>query len=485
MNAQGNNDAFEGLISLVRSGLDVFDHSGKVTPGSIFVAVPGVGVDGARFIPQALQNGAGYVVARPGTELPKGAAASLVAHDDPRIALGLLAAARYGAAEQGLKLAGVTGTNGKTTITYILEHLLASAGKKAGVMGTIEYRWPGFSQVSNLTTPGCLKVHELLAAMAGDGVETAVMEVSSHAISQNRVLGLSFDAAIFTNLTQDHLDYHKDMEEYFQVKSKLFGQYLKMQSGAVINFDDPFGARLLSDLPEAIGFGLGDSGGRKKVLQGRILANSGKGIELETSFQGETWRIASPMIGRHNASNLLAAQGAALVLGLAPSDMQSLSGFAGAPGRLERVRNERGLDIFVDYAHTPDALENVLRAIRELEIGRLLTVFGCGGDRDRAKRPLMAEAVAEYADLAVLTSDNPRHEKPEDIMADAAAGLSGAKRSILEPDRKKAIAAAISEMKKGDVLVVAGKGHENYQQIGDEKFPFSDAAVVREILACS
>ncbi len=488
MNAQGgarpHATTFDELLALVRAGLDVFDHSGKVAPGAVFVAVPGAGVDGARFIPQALANGAGYVVARPDCEARTGQAV-FIPHEDPRLALGLLAAARYGAAEQELVLAGVTGTNGKTTITYILEHILAAAGKKTGVMGTIEYRWPGFSQVSNLTTPGCLKVHELLAAMARDGTRYAVMEVSSHAIAQNRVQGLRYDAAVFTNLTQDHLDYHKDMEAYFAAKSRLFTEYLKDPSGAVINYDDPHGRRLLDMLPGATGYGLTGAPEGVDALAGRLVSYSAAGMELEIGFRGRLWTIVSPLIGRHNALNLLAAQGAALALGLSVEDLSSLKDFHGAPGRLERVVNPQGLDIFVDYAHTPDALENVLRAIRELRIGKLIAVFGCGGDRDRTKRPLMAEAVAEYAGLAVLTSDNPRHEEPLSIMADAAPGLARAKASIMEPDRKKAIAAAIGEMRTGDVLVIAGKGHENYQQIGDEKFPFSDAAVVREILGCA
>jgi len=491
MNEIGANAAqaktFDELLALVKGGLDIYDHSGKVAPGTVFVAVPGAGVDGARFIPQALANGAGYVVARPECAAEAGQAV-FIAHEDPRLALGLLAAARYGAAENGLSLAAVTGTNGKTTIAYMVEHLLSGAGRKTGVMGTIEYRWPGFSQVSSLTTPGCLKVHELLSSMAQSGTRYAVMEVSSHAIAQNRVQGLMFDAAVFTNLTQDHLDYHKDMEEYFLAKARLFTEYLKDPAGACVNYDDSYGRRLLTMLPGAVGYGLSENPEIPEgadALSGKLVSYSASGMELAVSFRDRSWTIHSPLIGRHNALNLLGAMGAALALGLTADELSSLSGFHGAPGRLERVKNPQGLDIFVDYAHTPDALINVLGAVRELEIGKLIAVFGCGGDRDRTKRPLMAEAVAEYADLAVLTSDNPRHEEPLAIMADAKPGLALAKRAIEEPDRKKAIAAAIGEMKKGDVLVIAGKGHENYQQIGDEKFPFSDAAVVREILGCA
>jgi UDP-N-acetylmuramoyl-L-alanyl-D-glutamate--2,6-diaminopimelate ligase len=312
------------------------------------------------------------------------------------------------------------------------------------------------------------------------------MEVSSHALDQDRVAGLTFSAAAFTNLTQDHLDYHKDMESYFQAKRKLFTRYLAASGRAVVNFDDPYGARLAATLPGCVGYGLGTfTPGNWRPLLGEIRRHDGAGMTLSVFFEGATWEVASPLIGRHNAQNLLTAMGVGLALGLSPADMRALSGFGGVPGRLERVDNARGLHVFVDYAHSPDALENVLRAVREVTAGRLFVVFGCGGDRDRTKRPLMGAAVSRYADVAVLTSDNPRHEDPVAIMADARPGLSGAARVLEDPDRRAAIASALDEMGPDDVLVVAGKGHEAYQQIGDEKLPFHDATVVRELARCA
>ncbi len=484
-----DRNVWNALLDKVRAGLDVSAHSGRVRPGGVFVAVPGAAVDGAKFIPRAVEKGAAYVVAANGAALPDGAGAELVLCDDPREALGELAAARYGTnrlGDKGLALVGVTGTNGKTTIAYILEHLLASAGRSAGVLGTIEYRWPGANIVSNLTTPGCLDLHRMFADMAEAGVEAAVMEASSHALEQGRTAGLVFDAAVFTNLTQDHLDYHGDLEAYAEAKSLLFTRHLKTPENAVINFDDAFGRDLLAGLPGAVGYGLGEPpAGTGPFLRGAVVESSAGGLALDASFKGEAWRVESPLVGRHNASNLLAAMGAGLVLGLSPGDMEALSGFAGAPGRFERVSNPQGLDVFVDYAHTPDALSNVLSALRELTAGRLVAVFGCGGDRDRTKRPLMGAVVCEYADLAVLTSDNPRHEDPRAVIEDVKPGLGGCAEVIVEPDRRRATAAALAAMQKGDVLVVAGKGHEDYQQIGDEKFPFSDVAVIKEILGCA
>ncbi|MFZ5425716.1 MAG: UDP-N-acetylmuramoyl-L-alanyl-D-glutamate--2,6-diaminopimelate ligase, partial [Thermodesulfobacteriota bacterium] len=426
---------------------------------------------------------AAFVVAATDAGWPSDAKSSLVLHGDPRNALGELAAARHGTARLPFKLAGVTGTNGKTTVAYLVEHLIRENGGRPGVLGTVEYRWPGHSETANLTTPDCLKLHAMLASMAKAGVTGAAMEVSSHALDQDRVSGIAFDTAVLTNVTQDHLDYHGGMDDYFAAKRGLFERYLKEPANGVINFDDPRGRQLLAACPEAIGFGLGGEGVPARALRGRIVSQSGQGMELEMSFAGRTWKFISPMAGGHNASNLLAAQGAALCMGMVPEQMAVLSTCAGAPGRLERVPNGKGLNVFVDYAHTPDALENVLKALRELDFGKVVAVFGCGGNRDRAKRPLMAAAVAKWADIAVLTSDNPRHEDPLAIMDDARPGLSGAARVIEHPDRREAIALALKEVGPKDALLIAGKGHEAYQQIGDAKHPFNDVQVVKELLA--
>lgn len=480
--AQGLSQA----LAAVSGGASLCAHSGRVMPGAVFVAVSPDVSAAAIHAAEAVARGAAWVVAAPGVSLPPGGAARLLTAKYPRMALGELAKAAHGVDYSGFSLAGVTGTNGKTTVCFLVEHLLASAGWPTGLLGTVAYRWPGGSRPATLTTPGCLDLHGLFAEMIAAKTRAAVMEVSSHALDQDRVAGLSFAAAAFTNLTQDHLDYHGDLETYFQAKTRLFTHYLTAPDRAVVNFDDPHGPRLLDMLPGSVGYGLGSfSTGNWRPLVGEILRHDGSGLTLCVSFQGQTWEIVSPLIGRYNAQNLLAAMGLGLVLGVSPAGMAALSGFGGVPGRLERVVNDRGLNVFVDYAHTPDALENVLRAVREVTAGRLFVVFGCGGDRDRAKRPLMAAAVAAKADVAVLTSDNPRHEAPEAIMNDARPGLSGAARVLEDPDRRRAIAMALAEMTSDDVLVVAGKGHEAYQQIGDEKFPFHDATVVRELARCA
>ncbi|QLA21686.1 UDP-N-acetylmuramoyl-L-alanyl-D-glutamate--2,6-diaminopimelate ligase [Desulfolutivibrio sulfoxidireducens] len=473
-------------LAAVSSGAPLVAHSGKVAPGAVFVALTPDPALAAAHAAEAASRGAAFVVAAPGVALPEGSRARLIVAEHPRLALGELARTAHGTDRAGISLVGVTGTNGKTTTCFLLEHLLAASGRTVGLLGTVAYRWPGGSRPATLTTPGCLDLHGLFAEMAGAGVDTAVMEVSSHALDQDRVAGLSFAVAAYTNLTQDHLDYHHDMESYFAVKSRLFTDYLASPDHAVVNFDDPYGARLLAGLPGAVGYGLGQARPAGwRVLAGDIRRHDGAGLVLGASFEGQSWEIASPLIGRHNAQNLLAAMGVGLVLGLAPADMRALSGFGGVPGRLERVVNDRGLNVFVDYAHTPDALENVLRAVREVVSGRLFVVFGCGGDRDRTKRPLMAQAVAAYADVAVLTSDNPRHEDPLAIMADARPGLADQARVLEDSDRRRAIAKALDAMTPEDALVVAGKGHEAYQQIGDEKLPFHDATVIRELCACA
>ena len=476
-------ETFEQLLELVRKGLMVRTDSREVLPGEAFVAMPGVHVRGNAFVGDAVARGAEYVVTDLGGGWDADDRPTVIRHENPALALGELARAYFGTDRRTMKCVGITGTNGKTTTSYILEHLLAASGLKVGVLGTVTYRWPGFNLDASMTTPDCWMIHNLLSNMEKSDVDVVVMEVSSHALQQQRVAGLEFDVAVLSNLTQDHLDYHGDMEHYFQAKSRLFRDFLCEGGCGVINHDDPFGARLLADQPAAIAYGLGPYEEEDTpVLRGRIDSATRRGLSLGQEFGGKSWTIESPLIGTHNAYNLLAAQAAGLALGMSHKDMRRLSGFAGVPGRLQRVPNEHDLDIFVDYAHTPDALENVQRALRELDIDRLITVFGCGGDRDRTKRPLMARAVAAYADLAVLTSDNPRTEDPTAIITDALPGLSESGRSpqvIVEVDRQTAITQAVSLMQPGDCLLVAGKGHEDYQIVGTEKRHFSDVEAVQ------
>jgi len=475
---------FEELKDQVRQGRLVHTHSGCIRPGDIFVAVPGVKTDGAAYAAEAAARGASAIVAAPGAVLPEGLPCEVVRHPSPRRAVAELAAAHFHTEDLDMPMIGVTGTNGKTTITYLLEHLLLSAGMRPGILGTISYRWPGFSLDASMTTPDAWQLHELVANMAAGGVDVLAMEVSSHSLEQERAAGLPFSVGVFTNLTQDHLDYHKDMESYFQAKSRLF-ESLDPETGTwVVNWDDAYGCRLLERAPRAIGFGLKKDCPVRRAeverLRGRLEQSGIRGLTMAMEFQDKSWCLESPLVGAHNASTLLAAQAAGLALGLKPRHFQALTRFTGVPGRLERVENRLGRHVFVDYAHTPDALENGLSALKPLTPGSLIAVFGCGGDRDRRKRPLMGDAVCRLADVAVLTSDNPRHEDPLAIMADAREGMAGCGRIIEEPDRKTAIHLALSMMSPADVLVVAGKGHETYQQIGDEKRPFSDQAVIRE-----
>lgn len=474
----------EQLAEQIRTGLvGVHADSRKVQPGDLFVAVPGTSADGGAYIADALQRGAAYVVCRAASLPVNGTGAHFVVEEDPRAALGYLAGVRFNTLRLPFPVVGVTGTNGKTTVTYLLEHLFNDAGRRAGVIGTVSYRWPGGEQEAKMTTPDCLKVHALLARMAAAQVDAVFMEVSSHALDQNRTAGVEYGGAILTNLTQDHLDYHGDMETYFAAKARLFTQVPRLDKHAVINVDDPYGRRLLPMVPGGLGFTLHDVAvDGCRVLRGEVLACTVDGLHLRMNLDGEHWEITSPMVGYHNASNLLAVQGMARCLGLSAEQMRGLEHFNGVPGRLERIPNSRGVHAFVDYAHTPDALDNVLGALRKVGFGRIITVFGCGGDRDRRKRPLMGEAVARLSDVAVLTSDNPRTEDPLSILEDVKPGLTACPRVLTEPDRRTAIGLAVAEARPGDCILVAGKGHEDYQVIGTEKISFSDQAVLREML---
>lgn len=479
----------EMLADLVRrERRDICVDSRQATPGSVFVATPGAVMDGAQFIPAAVDAGATTVVCIPGCPQAQGlpAGVQVVETADPRAAVWHLAQARYGTDQLRLRLLGVTGTNGKTTTAYLLERLYSALGYKVGVIGTVSYRWPGHVEDAPLTTPDCLSLHRMLAAMQEAGVEVAIMEVSSHALSQQRVGGLLFDGAVFSNLTQDHLDYHQDMEHYFQAKAQLFCTLPRRDKALAVNADDPWGRKLLDLCPQALSFGLHGEGipGRRH-LAGRIVSSSTEGLWLEMRLDDQRWELHSPLVGAFNAANLMAVQALALECGVEPANFRVLEDFYGVPGRLERVANARNLDIFVDYAHTPDALVNVLRALRGAGFQRIITVFGCGGNRDRTKRPLMGQAVARYSDVAVLTSDNPRFEDPDAIIADVLPGLEGAKEVLVEPSRREATARALSMLRPGDALLVAGKGHEDYQLIAGVKHHYSDQETIRELLSCN
>jgi UDP-N-acetylmuramoyl-L-alanyl-D-glutamate--2,6-diaminopimelate ligase len=494
--------SLESLCDVVRARrLPVAVHSGKAARGGVFVVmpapVPARQADsvpgGERYLSAALEREPGYVVCEP-RHLPlleglpgPGASCAVTLVDSPRRALGRIARAAYGTEEHCPRVIAVTGTNGKTTTAYLLEALFGALGRRVGVLGTVAYRWPGFHQDAPLTTPDCLTLHAMLAEMHKAGVTDVFMEVSSHAIDQERVAGIDFAGALITNLTQDHLDYHRDMEEYFAVKARLFqpleeGGLPLADKVRVVNADDVHCRRLLTG--DAIGFGLAapsSPGGRR--LSGRVDSLTPAGMRLTMRFEGKSWELSSPLVGDFNAMNLLGVQAMGLGLGLSPADLGALSAFSGVPGRLERIANSKGLNVFVDYAHTPDALVNALTALRAAGFPRIVAVFGCGGNRDRSKRPLMGQAVARFADVAVLTSDNPRFEDPEAIMADVLPGLADCREVIAQADRRAALTRAVTLVGPDDALLVAGKGHETYQQIREVKRPFSDQETLRELLS--
>jgi UDP-N-acetylmuramoyl-L-alanyl-D-glutamate--2,6-diaminopimelate ligase len=318
--------------------------------------------------------------------------------------------------------------------------------------------------------------------MTQSGVNLACIEASSHALDQDRLAGIPVHIGVFTNLTQDHLDYHRTMEDYFQAKAKLFAPTQYPAPRPVLNLDDAFGRRLFESLPQAIGFGLLDDP-PPGCLTASIASMNSSGLRLRCTYQGHTWEVSSPLVGRHNASNLLAAQAAGLAYGLSRQHVSCVGSVSVVPGRLEQVPDKAGRHVFVDYAHTPDALEQVCSALSRVGFSRLIVLFGCGGDRDASKRPLMAQAVAHHAQTAVLTSDNPRSEDPLAIMAQAGQGLKECPQVIEEPDRAKAIAAAVNMLSPGDALLIAGKGHETYQEIKGQRKHFNDAELAAEALA--
>jgi UDP-N-acetylmuramoyl-L-alanyl-D-glutamate--2,6-diaminopimelate ligase len=472
----------------------VADDSAAVQAGALFVAIKGLRRDGHEFVSEAFRRGAvGAVIDEPRLMAEQPSAPCLICVPDSRAALCRIATAFYGEPTSRLRMVGITGTNGKTTTTYLIQGILSAAGLPAGVIGTIGYRIGERQLTASHTTPGLLALQQLLAGMMREGLRAAVMEVSSHALAQGRVDGCVFDAAVFTNLTQDHLDFHGTMEAYFAAKRTLFtgladGRYGKPGAWAVVNHDDPWGRKLLDAHPaRTLTYGL--EPGADVTASDVTVAWSG----IRATIQGAhgTFPIESPLVGRYNVHNLLAAVGAGLALGCAPAAIQAgIRQMRQVPGRFEKVEEPgQPFRVIVDYAHTDDALRRLLLAVRELQRGRVIVVFGCGGDRDRGKRPKMGRVAAELADLAVLTSDNPRSEEPQAIIRQIEAGVKEAGPSerrlsdyrIVE-DRKAAIGWAIATAQAGDVVVIAGKGHEDYQIVGTARHPFDDRSVAREAL---
>jgi UDP-N-acetylmuramoyl-L-alanyl-D-glutamate--2,6-diaminopimelate ligase len=477
------------LIATDAPGADAAEIAGlawdsrKVAAGDLFFCVPGEHSDGHDFAALAVRAGAAALV----VERPLGLGVPEVVLPSVRAAMGPLAARFYGDPSARLRVVGVTGTNGKTTTAYLVRALLEAAGERCGLLGTITSVVAGVELPVTHTTPEAIAVQGALRTMLDGGDGACAMEVSSHALELGRVDGTHFAAAIFTNLTQDHLDFHADMEEYFQAKRRLFVPASSAASGsghrpsvAVLNVEDPHGRRLAAELSGAVTFAIA----RQADYRARDVRMdfSGCRFTLETP-EGER-SVALPLPGRFNVSNALAALAATHALG---ADLDTLVAAlergVRVPGRFEPVREGQDFSVLVDYAHTPDSLENVLRAARELAQGRVVCVFGAGGDRDRGKRPLMGEIAARLADVTVVTSDNPRSEVPEAIVTEIVAGIDTAETVHVEVDRRAAIGHAIALARQDDVVVIAGKGHEQGQEFAaGRKLPFDDVTVAREAL---
>lgn len=481
-----------------------------VSPGDLFVALHGTNSNGHDYLDRAISLGAAALVVEVMPESGKPFDVPIVCVKDSRRALAPIAARFFGNPAAELSLVGVTGTNGKTSTTYLVESILTRADWRTGLIGTVEIRYGGEKEVAVNTTPESLDLQRTLRAMCTAQVDAALLEVSSHGLELGRVDGCAFRVAAFTNLSQDHLDFHGSMDSYLASKARLFRDHLAPGATAVINIDDPAGEKL-------IGFARGAGADVLRVGRGRDARADLRLVRSEIALDGTRaeledangrLELSLPLIGDFNLENLLVATGIAQALGIDSSDIAAgVAACPQVPGRMERVQGpgENEPLVLVDYAHTPDAVDKLLGAVRPLCHGRLITVFGCGGDRDRAKRPLMAEAVAQHSDLAIATSDNPRTEDPHAILVDVEAGLETLERTDAaalfsdhaatrtEPatrgrysvllDRREAIALALAGADTNDTVVLAGKGHEDYQIIGREKFPFDDRAEARRALA--
>lgn len=446
--------------------------------GHLFAALHGAKQDGLEFVKVAKRKGAVAVLSDriPPLELP------WIEAENPRAALADLAAAYFGEPAEKLTLAGVTGTNGKTTTAFLIDAALRKASKVTGLLGTVETRIAGRPKSSSLTTPESLDLQHLLREMVDEGVTHATLEVSSHALVQERVRGLKFHAAIFTNLTRDHLDFHGGFESYFEAKKRLFVDHLHPRGTAIVNLDDEHGEALATLLrgPRCRTFGFSPGAHHRP----EDLETSLRGVRFLCTTPKGPARVESPLVGLFNVSNLLGAIGALIALGLTPAEAASgVSSLEGVPGRMERVDVGQPFSVIVDYAHTDDALRNLLDTLRSLGPKRIITVFGCGGDRDRSKRPLMGSVAAQRSDLVIATSDNPRSEPPRGILDEIAQGFKNHSTPFkLILDRREAIDLALRSAGPDDLVVIAGKGHEGTQTIREKKLPFDDRLVAKEIL---
>ena len=485
--------ALEGRVPILERRGDltiavkgITDDSRAVSIGSLFVAVKGERVDGHQFIQKAVNGGAVGVLAQ---QPMKTGTVPFVRVEDSRKALGFLGSHFYGDPSSRLRIVGVTGTNGKTTTTYVCKAFLEAVGAQVGMIGTVAYQIGDIILPASHTTPGALELQELLAKMVTDGCRAAVMEVSSHALAQDRTTGCEYDVAVFSNLTQDHLDFHGTMEAYFQAKLRLFTEMAighKNNKRAIVNVDDPYGGRIIERCPVPVWtYGLK----AKADLRAEDVRLSLQGTAFNAVTPKGNFRIESQLVGEHNVYNLLAAIGVALHEGATPDQIHyAVTRITNVPGRFERVMAGQPFTVVVDYAHTEDALIRLLMAAEAVKTGRIITVFGCGGDRDRGMRPKMGEAAVRSSDVVILTSDNPRTEDPHAILEEVEQGVIRAlqHRPHVEyhkiPDRREAIEMAVREARAADTVLIAGKGHEDYQIIGTTKHHFDDREVARHAI---
>lgn len=473
--------------------LGVVCDSSLVKEGWCFAALCGEKRDGCDFIPDAVRRGASAIVSERQIHLPQNAVNVVV--KNPRRVFALISANFFGEPSKHMSLVGVTGTNGKTTVTYLLEAIFKASGKNPGVIGTISHRFRNEARPAFHTTPESCDLQKLLADMREKGTDICFMEVSSHALSQERAAGCHFDAAVFTNLTSEHLDYHGEMEAYFESKAILFerllGESAKKNPFAVINIDDSYGKALVEKCQTAVvTYGFHPSAAVRAV---EVSLDGAAGLRLKFRAGEEIVECGTKLCGRFNAQNILAASAVALNMGIAARVVKdAVQNMKAVPGRFEVVPNRLGVTAIVDYAHTPDAILNVLseaRVFAEKNGGRLIAVFGCGGDRDRKKRPMMGRTAAKLADKIIVTSDNPRSENPDAIIDEIMMGVrevlgrnfDRTRCEVIE-DRRSAIECAVKTARKGDTVVVAGKGHEDYQIIGEKRLHFDDREVLKEFL---
>jgi UDP-N-acetylmuramoyl-L-alanyl-D-glutamate--2,6-diaminopimelate ligase len=454
--------------------------SRKLSPGACFVALRGTHTDGHHFLAAAESVGAAMAVVE---EIPRDSTLPCVRVQDTLATMPLLAACFYGHPARQLTLAAFTGTNGKTSSTYLLSSIWSAAGIESAVLGTIQYRWKDHAEKAPNTTPLSLELHRLFRDIVDDGVRHVAMEVSSHGLVLHRVDGLLFKAAAFSNLSPEHLDFHRDMEDYREAKALLFEEHLDPAGIGVVNTDDPHGRVLYSRLSGDRRLSFGLEPGVHITAENIQLSLDRTSFDLKTP--GWTRALVIPLVGEHNVRNLLGVVGMALALDIdEDAIVRGLEASTTIAGRLEPIENGRGAQIFVDFAHTPDGLLQVLSSLDAIPHRRIVTVFGCGGDRDRSKRPLMGGIAQRLSDLAILTSDNPRTEDPAAILEEVAAGMepgAGAYEMVL--DRREAIRRALELVGEGDILLVAGKGHETAQLVGTERRHFDDREVVRGLLA--